>query len=96
MKFFPTRSTDVHAATLPMIVRLNFTHNHPIHCADALKHRDVSTEVKKIFIGLYKSLHPPSTALNAYKHDLPEQYGEEFVHISADRAKCPASQWCYR
>lgn len=79
-----------------MIVRLNFSHNHPIHCADALKHRDVINEVKKIFINLYESLHSPSSALNAYKYDLLEENGEEFAHISADRAKCPDLQWCYR
>lgn len=79
-----------------MEVRLNFTHNHPVQSASALKHRDVSDEVKEIFINLYKSLHSPSTALHTYKYDLFEEYGDEFAHISADRAKCPDLQWCYR
>lgn len=79
-----------------MKVILNFTHNHPLHCATAFKHRDVSDEVKEVFINLYKSLHSPSTALNAFKYDVLEEFGDEFAHISADRAKCPELQWCYR
>lgn len=79
-----------------MIVKLAYNHNHPVLCSDALKHRDVSKEVKNTFLKLYEANHSPSTALHIYKYDMSEKYGEDFVHASADRAFCPDLQWCYR
>ena len=35
---------DLHLPRFPMIVKLEFTHNHGKNSADALKHRDVSVE----------------------------------------------------
>ncbi|KAK3889776.1 hypothetical protein Pcinc_006337 [Petrolisthes cinctipes] len=91
-----SRSSDIHAGLYPMIVKLAYNHNHPVLCSDALKHRDVSEEVKNTFLKLYQANHSPSTALHVHKYDLSEDYSEEFVHAFADRLICPDLQWCYR
>lgn len=91
-----SKSKDVHATTLPMTVMLAYNHNHPVNCPDALKHRDVSDEVTKIFCKLYEANHTPATALQAYKYDIYEDQNQDFVLTSADRSVCPDLQWCFR
>ena len=72
-----------------MIVNLRFTHDNPIHAADALRRRDVSEDVKK-FTYMFAAGHSPASALDVHKTDL------DFIFTSADRALVPDMQWCYR
>ncbi|CAL9690696.1 unnamed protein product [Knipowitschia caucasica] len=90
------RSTNAHLPEFPMIVNMRYIHNHPINCADALKHRDVSDEVKETFLKLFKAGHTPSSALEIHKYDMQTEDQDDFVFNSADRAKIPDLQWCYR
>ncbi|XP_071962543.1 uncharacterized protein [Antedon mediterranea] len=91
-----SRSSDTHLHNFPMMVHLSYNHNHPILCADTLRHRDVSDIVTKKFVDMFKTGHSPSTALLAHKHDLEEEHTDDYVVVAADRAECPDQQWCYR
>ncbi|XP_034049739.1 uncharacterized protein si:dkey-75a21.2 [Thalassophryne amazonica] len=90
------RSTDGHLPKFPMIVNMKYIHNHPVNCADALRHQDVSDEVKKKFLDLFEAGHSPSSALEIHKFNMQLEHQDDFVFISADRAKIPDLQWCKR
>ena len=62
------RSKDPHLPAYPMIVVLQFIHNHPIMAADALKHRKVADETRQKFLDLFKSGHSPATALESHRY----------------------------
>ncbi|XP_071947221.1 uncharacterized protein [Antedon mediterranea] len=91
-----SRSSDIHSNSMPMIVRLNYTHNHLVNSADILKHRDVSPFVIEKFKVLYESGHSPSTAMIAHKFDMQEEHGDDYLLVSGDRSQSPDTQWCYR
>ena len=80
----------------PMIVTIEFNHNHRIYSADTLKHRDVSEETVAAFKTLFEKGHSPSSALNSFKMELHTEYGPEYVLKAADRAICPDLQFCHR
>ena len=79
-----------------MSVTLNFLHNHPLDCADALRHRDVSDATTQKFKQLYEVGHSPSSALEVHKYDLQCQHGDRNAYVAADRSRVPDLQWCYR
>ena len=62
------RSKDPHLPAYPMIVVLQFIHNHPIMAADALKHRKVADETRQKLLDLFKSGHSPATALESHRY----------------------------
>ncbi|KAJ8278540.1 hypothetical protein GJAV_G00088710 [Gymnothorax javanicus] len=90
-----TRSTDIHLRSFPTTVTLRYTHNHPIECADVLRHRDVSDEVKEKFLGMFQMGYSPSAALECHKYDLQIESQDDSIFQSADRALVPDIQWCY-
>ncbi|XP_076050088.1 uncharacterized protein LOC143030765 [Oratosquilla oratoria] len=90
------RSGDPHMPDHPMVVKLKCTHNHPIRAADALKHRDVSEEVKQKFLDLFSKGYTPSKALELHKYDLQLEHGDNYIFVCADRAITPDLQYCYR
>ncbi|XP_064622685.1 uncharacterized protein LOC135484914 [Lineus longissimus] len=90
------RSKDAHLQIFPMIVNMNFIHNHLLNSADALRHRDVSEEVTKKFLTMFEAGHSPSSALELHKYDMQIDHQDDFIFASADRAKIPDLQWCYR
>lgn len=71
-------------------------HNHYLHCANNVRHKDVSAETKRIFLDLFESGHLPYSALDIHKMDLKSLYKDDYYKIAADRSKCPDLQWCYR
>ena len=89
-------SSDPHLPENPMVVNLWWIHNQPIIAADALKHRDVSSEVKDRILELFKQGYSPSKGLELRKYDLQVKFGDEYVIKSADRAVFPDLQYCYR
>lgn len=93
---FLFRSTDDHMPHLPMMVQMNCTHNHPIMVADALKHRDVSEDVKEKLLGLFRNGYSPAKALDLIKYDLQIECNNDYVYVSSDRAITPDLQYCYR
>ena len=66
--------------------------------ADALRHRDVDPEVKEKLIGLFRSGHSPSSALQMLKYDMEDKEWDQpdFLLRAADRRFCPDMQYCYR
>ncbi|XP_014775784.1 uncharacterized protein LOC106873077 [Octopus bimaculoides] len=90
------RSSDPHMPDHPMIVKFKCTHNHPLRAEDALKHRDVSEEVKVKFLELFNRGYTPSKALELHKYDLQLQHSDNYIFISADRSITPDLQYCYR
>ncbi|KAJ8247335.1 hypothetical protein GJAV_G00245120 [Gymnothorax javanicus] len=90
------KTQDLHLPKFAMVVNLEFTHNHGLNTADALKHRNVSEETVAASKGLYAKGHSPSSALNSFKMDLQTEHGPEYVLKAADRATCPDLQFCHR
>ena len=79
-----------------MIVSMNPTHNHPIECADALGHRDVSQETTLKFVEMFKNHHSPASALEVFKFDLQMKHPDKYHYLCGDRKVVPDPQWCYR
>ncbi|XP_033122145.1 uncharacterized protein LOC117121155 [Anneissia japonica] len=85
-----------HIWKFPTFVKLGFKHNHPIKCAEVLRHRDVSMETETKFKQLFANGHNPASAWAAYKSALRIQYAENYEEIANDRAILPEMRWCYR
>nr|XP_054774036.1 uncharacterized protein LOC129282133 [Lytechinus pictus] len=61
------RSMDIHIGDLPTVIRLSFTHNHPVTCVKASNSCSVSGDVTEIDNKPVDSGHTPSAALHAHK-----------------------------
>ncbi|XP_056150733.1 uncharacterized protein LOC130125243 [Lampris incognitus] len=92
----PSRSTDPHVPNYPTIVDISNIHNHNIHVADAVRHRDVGSVAVEKLTKLFEAGHSPSSALDVLKYDLQVEYGDDYIYTSADRSICPDLQFCYR
>ena len=79
------KQKDVH--TFPLIVKINYEHNHSINSADAL--RPVSDEVKRELTVLFAEDHSSSSAYQTYKNQIVEQYGDNYLAVSAARSIMP-------
>ncbi|XP_041461611.1 uncharacterized protein LOC121412915 [Lytechinus variegatus] len=90
------RSSDPHLPDHPMVVKFKSTHNHLLRSADALKHRDVSEDVKEKFLDLFSKGYTPSKALALHKYDLQLQHNDNYIFVSADRAITPDLHYTYR
>ncbi|XP_071810700.1 uncharacterized protein [Apostichopus japonicus] len=92
------RSKDKHIREgYPTLITLKWDHNHEVASADALRERDVSDGTREKLLELYRSGHSPSSALDTMKYDLQEGCTDaEYTRLSADRARCPDLQYCYR
>ena len=80
----------------PLEVRLDFTHNHSINSANAMKYRPVSEDCKAKFMELFQKDFTPSGAFAWYKKDL--QAGKtdlEILHLMADRSIMPDYLWVF-
>ena len=76
---------------------LEFTHNHSIKSADALRYRNVSSDVKDTFLRLFQQDVSPSAAFSKYKDDLRESCETvgEFASMMADRSIVPDYFWVF-
>ena len=90
------KNKDPLLAEFPTFVRIERTHNHILNSAASLEHRDVSADGIAKFKELFAMGHTPSSALDLHKMDLQLEHGTDYVYESADRAKCPDLQFCYR
>ena len=93
---FCCRSKDLHLPLYPMKILFVNEHNHYLHCANNVRHKDVSEETRKKILDLFESGHSPYSALDVYKMDLKNAYREDYYKVAADRSLCPDLQWCYR
>nr|XP_045623539.1 uncharacterized protein LOC123773718 isoform X1 [Procambarus clarkii] len=91
-----SQSTDEYLQEFPTRVYLDFKHNHKLLSPEILRKRDVSEETVQKLTELYKAGHTPLSALEVIKHDLQEEYRDQYVFVAADRSKCPDKQFCYR
>ena len=74
----------------PLVIILDFDHNHSINSVDALRYRPVSENCKIKFLELFSEDYTPSTALAKYKEDIGICCTEdEFTHHMADRNVVP-------
>ena len=79
-----------------LVCTINNHHNHPVHCADSVRYRDVADETCEEITRLFESGHSPSTALDVLKFQLQDKPGDDYVVLAADRALCQDLQYCYR
>ncbi|XP_072043310.1 uncharacterized protein [Amphiura filiformis] len=91
-----SRSKDTHLPKYPTEIKLDFRHNHPIFCADALKYRDVSDDAKSSLTSLFKRKYGPTQAVEMMKYKLQMKFGEDYHIKAADRAICPDIQFAHR
>ena len=90
-------SSDVHRQNgLYLLVVLNNVHNHPLHCANVLRFRDVSDETRAEVVRLFEAGHSPSTARDVLQYELHAKHGDDYIFAAADRALCPDVQYCFR
>ena len=72
-----------------LVCTINNHHNHPVHCADSVRYRDVADETREEITRIFESGHSPSTALDVLKFQLQDKPGDDYVVLAADRAGCP-------
>lgn len=96
--YFTFRSKDTHLFDFPMIVNMKFIHNHPIICADVLRHLNFHLRLQASEGEVPKNVWGWSlSALDMDKLDVQiDDQDDEFVFDMADRALVPNVQWCYR
>ena len=76
------------------LLKLSFTHNHPLTSAHRLSFRDVSEETKQAFYYLFSVGHSASTAKHTHEQQLvnnAESVAEMQTSL-ADRSKNPLTQ----
>ena len=64
-------------------------YNHSINSADALRYRPVGDEVKRELTVPFAEGHSPSSAYQTYKNQIVEQYGDNYLAVSADYSIMP-------
>ena len=93
------RNTDLRhdIRTYRLGLELTSTHNHSIKSADALRYRNVSSDVKDTFLRLFQQDFSPSAAFAKYKDNLRESCGTmgEFARLMADRSIVPDYFWVF-
>ncbi|XP_022109708.1 uncharacterized protein LOC110989545 [Acanthaster planci] len=90
------RSEDHHLPKWPMTVVLKHDHNHPLKAANMLRHRDVSKDVRKKLIKLFRAGHSATSALNMHQYDLQIEHGDDYVFLSGDRHHNPDLNFTWR
>ena len=88
-KHIPSSKEDPLIESHPAAIYIYFSHNHPIYCADALRHRPLECNVEKKIHKLFDRGYSPSTALHAYKLELQIQNPQEYENLSGDGSICP-------
>ncbi len=94
----PTKSQLVKAESQPHllshcgVLKINFSHNHPVKAAHTLSFRDVSTDTKKEMTDLFEMGHSASSARHAHEQKLLYETEESKQVTLADRAKNPNPQ----
>ena len=80
------------------LLKLNFTHNHPVTSAHTLSFRDVTEETKQAFFDLFSVGHSAATAKHTYEQQLMNsaETEAEMQTSLADRSKNPLVQDIYR
>jgi len=92
-----SRSLDVHMPDYPLVVTMEFNHNHPLDTASVLRHRDVAPYVAAKFAELLSTGHSPLAALAIHKYDLYLEHGaHQYLNFVNDRHHFPDIGWCYR
>jgi len=92
-----SRSQDIHMPEYPLVVTMDFTHNHPLDTASVLRHRDVAPYVLAKFANLLNIGHGPLAALAIHKYDLYLEHGpRHYLTFVNDRHHFPDAGWCYR
>ncbi|ELU01219.1 hypothetical protein CAPTEDRAFT_205797 [Capitella teleta] len=91
-----TSNKKIHTQKYQAQRSLNYNHNPPVLAADALKFREIDSDVKKQLSELFQNGHSPSSALHVLQYDAQLKYGLEYIRIDADRKYIPSLQDCYR
>lgn len=77
------------------IIDLKHIHNHELLCADVLKYRIPTKEVKAHFLKLFEEGKTPSKALFSYKSQLRLEKGNHYYVYAGDRGELPNPEWVY-
>jgi len=81
----------------PLVVTMEFNHNHPLNTASVLRHRDVAPYISAKFAELLSTGHGPLAALAIHKYDLYLEHGaHKYLNFVNDRHHFPDVAWCYR
>ncbi|XP_001199878.3 uncharacterized protein LOC763787 isoform X1 [Strongylocentrotus purpuratus] len=88
--------TDKHLPQFPTMLQFRYDHNHNIHCAATLRHRDVSKATEEKLTTLFYEKYGPTAALEALKCELKLEYGDQYYKVAGDRSICPDVQYCSR
>ena len=88
--------TDTHLPRYPTKIIFANEHNHCLACANNVRHKDVSQEMKDKFLKLYKDGYSPYATLDVHKEDLQRKYDTNYYLVAGDRSLCPDLQLCYR
>jgi len=81
----------------PLVLTMEFNHNHPLDTVSVLRHRDVASYVSSKFADLLTAGHSPLAALAIHKYDLYLEHGaQQYLQFINDRHHFPDVGWCYR
>ena len=95
-KHIPSSKEDPLSESHPATIDIYFSHNHPIYCADVLRHRPLASTVEKKIHELFYRGYSPATALDTYKLELQIQNPQEYENLSGDGSICPNLSKMYR
>jgi len=77
------RQSPKHFDTHKALIKLVFTHNHPIEPAHVLRFRPVADKTKKEYIRLFSLGHSASSAHHYYKEEVLVKKGQNAIADSA-------------
>ena len=97
---FKLKRTDDHehddnCLFFPLELTMNYTHNHSIESANAVKFHEVTDDTKNRFKELFENAHSAASAYQEYKNYLMDKHGDNYVMVSADRAIMPDYKWVF-
>lgn len=83
--------------TYKTVVRLYYTHDHPLDTADVLKKRKLNEGIKERFLEMFRQGMKPKDALDKHKHELLKSLGpEKYRQVLCDGYFVPNVPKAYR
>ena len=79
----------------PLLMHINFVHNHEIYRQDHKRFRNVSEETKEVFVKMFEDDLTPSAAWEKHRKDIQENFPDDYHTKLGDRYICPDYFWAF-
>ena len=89
------KSKKIFESEYPLVMRINFSHNHEIFRQDHKRFRNVSNYTKEVFVKMFEEDMTPSAAWEKHRKDIQENFPETYHTKLGDRFICPDYFWTF-